>query len=103
MLVSSRHYAEGRAHLEALVEPIRRVFGAEHPIMTHVLNNLAGAARGQKDYPAAIDYAKRTIELRSKLGGPDNPETALARANLAGIEADAGRWQDSRADGPELS
>ena len=60
--------------------------GDEHPLVATGLNNLAVLLYHQKKYQEAKMYMEQALNIRSKVLGPDHPDTKAAKGSLAEIE-----------------
>ncbi|MBI3815570.1 MAG: tetratricopeptide repeat protein, partial [Nitrospinae bacterium] len=59
------------------------------------LNQKAGELYGQGRYEEAINYVKRSLEIREKALGREHPDVAQSLNNLAELYRNAGRYSDA--------
>ena len=68
----------------ALSESVNLSTNERQEYITHVLNNLAYVMHDKGDFKSAIELYKKSLDLREKSLGENNPEVALAMCNLGG-------------------
>jgi hypothetical protein len=78
--------AESRRLAEESLAGMTAQLGAEHPVVSMILNQLAGTAYGLNDYDGAADYMRRALAIVERTTGLDSPQVAILAQNLASVE-----------------
>ena len=68
--------------------------GAES-VEVATLHNLGGIEHARERYSAGERFARRAVEIRERLLGPDHPDTAADVAALAGLLDGQKRYRES--------
>jgi tetratricopeptide (TPR) repeat protein len=76
-------YAEAEQLLQRAVEVGEQAWGAEHPELEPILNNLATLYYEQRRYGEAEQLFRRAVAIRVQTLGPRHPELATMLSNLA--------------------
>ena len=76
---------EAQRYFERALAIFERNFGADHPRVAAVLNNMGTLADGRGDLKRAEKYMQRALDMWVRLFGPEHPDVASARSNLASV------------------
>jgi tetratricopeptide (TPR) repeat protein len=99
LLQADEVFAEARRICELTRANRVNVLGAEHPKTAHSLNNLAEFLRRHNEHDAARPLFERAIETFQKTLGTSDPNTNVARRNLAKLLLATGRPMEALAVG----
>ena len=58
------------------------MLGKEHPYTATSYNNIGSVYDDQKDYPKALDYYFKALDIREKVLGKEHPDTATSYNNI---------------------
>lgn len=62
-----------------------RVLGKGHSDTTIIYNSIGGIFHSQGDYPKALKYYQKALNIREKVLGKEHPDTAIIYNNIGGI------------------
>lgn len=88
-------YDEALAVIQRLLEAYERTFGADHPGVAAIASNMA-AVYQEKGHPAAEDFYKTAIAIKTKSLGYKHDETLALTARYAGWLLNVGREQEAK-------
>lgn len=74
---------------------LEKVLGPDHPSLLPLLDRAANVNRRQCRLDLAESCASRSLEIRTRLGGPDHADLSIPLIELAGIAAEMGRLHDA--------
>lgn len=66
------------------ITTLEAALGPDHPDLSVLLNNLAGAYMSKHRYAEAEPFYKRALAIREAALGSEHPEVAISLSNLAG-------------------
>lgn len=97
-LLRSGHYAEAERAARDSLAATERVHGAESREYAQSLDVLIKALRlgGKAGNPEALDLAQRSVRLKEKVYGQDDPELATSLGNLGVVYLERGAYPDAR-------
>ncbi len=95
-LAQSRRFEEAIAAFERAEGLVAEHYGADHPLMGRVLNNLAEAHFGRGDTSRARKHFERALAAHERTVGAEHPSTLMARTNLAELELSLGHVEAGR-------
>jgi hypothetical protein len=78
--------AESRRLAEQSLAGMTAQLGPEHPVVSMILNQLAGTAYGLNDYESAAGYMRRALAIVERTTGRDSLQVAILAQNLASVE-----------------
>lgn len=91
----SGRFEEGVHHYQSCLRMYQASVGLEHPDVASVYHNLGGILHASRDFIAAEPWARRAVELRKQLLGPEHIKTAADQAALASILLDLNRDEEA--------
>ncbi|MEK7415644.1 MAG: tetratricopeptide repeat protein [Planctomycetota bacterium] len=91
-LYNMGRYGEAIPLAERALAIGEKVFGAEHPDIALLLNNLAALYGAIGDYGRAEPLLQRAVTIRAKALGPGHPYVAASLNNLAMLYKDKGDY-----------
>jgi tetratricopeptide (TPR) repeat protein len=98
-LVDAMHaqnkYDEALAVVQRLIDAYELTFGADHPGVASIASNMA-AAYHEKGHPAAEDFYKQAIAIKTKSLGYRHDETLALTARYAAWLLDVGREAEAK-------
>jgi tetratricopeptide (TPR) repeat protein len=90
-------FEDGRRVYGRALAILVRGFGEEHPDVATLHHNLGGLEHARRDFEAAEPHARRSVELRRRLLGPEHVSTAEDEAAWAPILHALGRDEEAEA------
>ncbi|MFN0250240.1 MAG: tetratricopeptide repeat protein [Kofleriaceae bacterium] len=93
-LTELRQFDDARAALERSLRTLETIYGAGHPKVATLLNNLGWTAQEQGDWNAAADYHERALAIKERALG-DHTSTATSLGNLGVVRIEQGRPEDA--------
>jgi len=90
-------FDDGRRVYERALAIVERAFGEQHEDVASLHHNLGGLAHARRDFETAEPHARRSVELRRVLRGPDDVTTAEDEAAWAPILKALGRTGEAEA------
>lgn len=103
-LLLSRFYerygrTEDSEHLlSAMKAPVEKLYGADSVASANVSISLGVALARERRWPEAMAQYKSALEIDRRIFGPEHAMVARITFDLAGVEGDAGLWEDSERD-----
>ena len=91
----NHNYRVAKAHLLRSLEIRLALYGADHPHVCSVYNNLGILARRSGNLREARDHLLAALEIRSKTLTPEHPRVAPHHVNLANTLADLGELESA--------
>lgn len=89
-------FDEGHAdYLRALA--IAEATGDDPLLIADLCHNLGGLEHAREDFAAGEPFARRAVEIRARILGPDDPAVAADRAALAALLDGQGRYEEAEA------
>ncbi|KAH7190668.1 hypothetical protein BKA60DRAFT_613127 [Fusarium oxysporum] len=80
-----------------VIEPFKRVLGAEHPDTLNSMNTLASIYMHQGRWKEAEEHLIPVVEARKRLLGLEHPNTLTSMHNLASTYMHQARWKEAEA------
>jgi len=74
---------------------LRIVAGSEHALAADLNHNLGGLEHTRGNFAKGEPFARRSVEIRSRLYGPDHPDTARDLAALAALIDGQHRFEEA--------
>ena len=90
-------FADGRRVYERALAIVERAFGERHEDVASLHHNLGGLEHARREFAAAEPHARRSVELRRTLRGPEHVTTAEDEAAWAPILKALGRLDEAEA------
>jgi tetratricopeptide (TPR) repeat protein len=90
-------FEDGRRVYERALAIVERAFGDKHEDVASLHHNLGGLAHARRDFAEAEPHARRSVELRRALRGPEDVTTAEDEAAYAPILKALGRVEEAEA------
>ena len=90
-------FDDGRRVYERALAIVERAFGEEHEDVASLHHNLGGLEHARREFTAAEPHARRSVELRRALRGPEDVTTAEDEAAWAPILKGLGRVDEAEA------
>jgi tetratricopeptide (TPR) repeat protein len=80
-----------------VIEPFKRILGADHPGTLNSMNTLASTYMHQGRWKEAEEHLLPVVEARKRLLGLEHPNTLTSMHNLASTYMHQARWKEAEA------
>ncbi|KAK3373972.1 hypothetical protein B0T24DRAFT_283145 [Lasiosphaeria ovina] len=90
-----RKYEEAEQMHRQALQLFEKVFGKEHPLTLHSMNNLANTLNSQGKYEEAKQIHRQALQLFEKVLGKEHPSTLDSMNNLASVFDSQGKYEEA--------
>ena len=94
-MMQQGHYDEALVQFQQVADERVRVFGEGSLLVAEALDGVSVCYQGKDDLARALEARNRSLAVREKALGPDNPDVALSLQGIAYIALDQGNCDEA--------